>query len=710
MRIRPLLLASACLATTLVGEVRAAGSISDDNHDLIEERIAISIGPSRTTVWTQLRLAAAAGPVAMIVPVRPGASLDWASDAWLEALDASTAPRLLPPTGALASCPDEPPPTDPVHVAGDLSHRPTMTAAETPQVLDSAAAVQTWAEQNGMFVNSAMLSALTALTDHRFVVARFTAPNGEVLTPTLRVTGPDVAPSVPLWLTQAGDQPVRVTTWILGNGRAAIENGPGITLSAITFSYNVASGETDYPAQSLAALAAAGPTAWLLESASQQVLTMPLEVWGEHRVNALMAEYVTRAASYAADFDESACLTRLGGSLSSSATVAPSCARAELGVVEGMATCTESATADEIDPADLRCGNAADDFAVALSELSPAQVWLSRVTLRIAPQTTGTSRPTSLSIGPPLDPIATASNVDSSNCNDVGAGGSGANTSGSGGSGAAGWLPVTVPVYPVDTSCGATEVGAVHDYVTVLVSESEDAPDAIYFEEVACGGDSSDSYAVSFDDDTIESGGDDDGCSGDTSSSYETWETFETTTSYESSTDTDREAPAGESSDNCGGDTSTSYDTDEVDDDSSSNACGGDTTTSYETTETYDDTEEDTAPSGDCGGDSVDSYETTVASAGDGTTTDDSDTDDSDTDDSDTDGSETDDGEVPSDGCSGDLAKRAARQTSPPRARRKKRRAPIRFSKVTLGFAFLLFPLRRLSRRRQNPHRQRPRR
>ncbi len=84
----------------------AAGAwLASADLEPVEQRLAVALAPGRTTVWTSLRFVAPAGPVAFVLPVPAGASVDRSSDAWLEALDLATAPRVFPPPHASPACP-----------------------------------------------------------------------------------------------------------------------------------------------------------------------------------------------------------------------------------------------------------------------------------------------------------------------------------------------------------------------------------------------------------------------------------------------------------------------------------------------------------------------------------------------------------------------------------------------------------------------------
>ena len=101
--LRRTLATASVLGVLLSGAGRAEAGpawLASSSLTPVEQRIAVSVGPQRTTLWTSLRFEAAGGIVGVVVPAPPGASLDWSSDAWMEALEVATAPRIFPPLGA----------------------------------------------------------------------------------------------------------------------------------------------------------------------------------------------------------------------------------------------------------------------------------------------------------------------------------------------------------------------------------------------------------------------------------------------------------------------------------------------------------------------------------------------------------------------------------------------------------------------------------
>src|ERR1700761_3225622 len=94
------------LTAALLGgsrDARATGAIvtsPDGASSTTEVRVAVSSTGTRTSRWASIHVHGAATSFAWVVPVKPNAFVDLASDGWLEALEDATAPRVVPPDAA----------------------------------------------------------------------------------------------------------------------------------------------------------------------------------------------------------------------------------------------------------------------------------------------------------------------------------------------------------------------------------------------------------------------------------------------------------------------------------------------------------------------------------------------------------------------------------------------------------------------------------
>jgi len=584
-----LTLASLCSAGSAHGVGTLAGS---GGLEPIEQRLALSVGSARTTLWTSTRLSAD-GVFGVVVPAPVGASLDWSSSAWFESLEAATAPRLFPPDGVNAVCPGDGV-THAFHVVGALEHEEPLPPLDV-LILADASAVTLWAAQAGLTVTPELATGLVALEspDMRFVAALFDAPGGEVVTPTLRISTPAGNPELPMVLTQAGAEDLTVTAWLLAEGRAHIDLAPLASVDLLEVVFEASGPGSDYVDVRRDALVASGADSTVVESASHDSLRDNTSIAeGTSSIQGVVTAFFARASVYGDGLPDPAQCTAIGAaSLASSLVVSPVCPRADLGVVDGIDDCVESALPGKTDPATLRCGDGADDLAVALSGMVPASAWLTRHSLRVPAGATGSVRLVEVSGGSEVSPVVTAGAVDLTGCSQGGAGGAGAGGqpsepgAGAGGPGSGSGpgpgivvdgagAPRTnyVPVYLVDGGCSCS--GTERSYVDSYETDDTDPPDAYYQEEEDCGGDTETYAGDSYDDD---------GCSGDTSGTRGSDETqsFSDDCGGDTSDAGDDSGcgsdTSGSSSDSgCGSDTSGSSDGCSGDTSGSSDSCGGD--------------------------------------------------------------------------------------------------------------------------------------
>ena len=532
--------AAACgvLASRQAG---AVGTLTSGGGSPVEQRVALSIGPDRTTLWTSVRVDAAAGPVAIIAPAAPGASLDWSSAAWFEALEDATAPRIVAPA---LDCRGRRPAAK-VDVAGELGHEVPLAAGGVA-VLADAAAVAAWAQENGLSLSPELQGALEGLAGQRFVAARFDAPAGTALTPTLRIVSPAPVAELPLVLTRAGDEDLLITTWVLGRGRARLDGALLAAINPADLTFNAGTGSSTYSAARARALGGAGYGAALVEAAGHGALAGLTPIWETGEVIPGVADaYFDRAAGYGDGLAGAPCIDQATAALAGAAPVAASCPRAALGVVDGSAACAETVDAGQTDPEALRCGPGADDLAVALSGQAPNDAWITRQSMILRAGSAGARGTVSLPGGPEVSPIVGASA-----------------------------LACDVPVRRVPSSgcsCSGTEDTITIGVIEIIITgDEEEPPPDSYYQEEDCEGDPAETYeSDSYEGETSE---DDSGCSGDSSDTGDT-------------SDTGDGGSGGDETSDSG--------------DSGDDGCGSDTTETTESTETTETTESDSGGS-DC--------------------------------------------------------------------------------------------------------------
>lgn len=70
----------------------------DQSSVVLAHRMALSISTDVSVLWDQVQYTGSPAEFAWVLPVKPGARVEVASDAWFEALDAATSVRVIPPT------------------------------------------------------------------------------------------------------------------------------------------------------------------------------------------------------------------------------------------------------------------------------------------------------------------------------------------------------------------------------------------------------------------------------------------------------------------------------------------------------------------------------------------------------------------------------------------------------------------------------------
>ena len=411
------------------GRAHAAGMwLSTNGFSPNELRVAIAAGPTRTTVWTSLAFDSWPTTVGLVLPVPSGTMVDVAPDAWFEALDTAMAPRIYADPNL--TCPDGSPPANSDNscagIAAWASPQPTIPAVSF-DLLETPDAVTAWANDHDMAIPTSVAPALAALTASRFVAVRFIAPPpGGGVTQTIRVVMPGAVPKLALSLFDTSERAPYVTTYLIGPGEGALA---GTTPVFVDASQLIPYGcYTNNYFDAISSLLDAPGTA-LLQSAGHQLWTSPAGTDPGSHFDSVLDAYFQGAPEGANPPDVYTCLDEATAALASYATVEQACPVAQHGVVDGGPACVEGsvpsspAPAAVLDPTSLRCG-AADDVAIALSGLVPANAWVTRESMYLSRSVANVDYAVTFASGQPeIAPIVIASALDPNACPTTGTGG-----------------------------------------------------------------------------------------------------------------------------------------------------------------------------------------------------------------------------------------------------------------------------------------------
>ena len=141
----------------------------------VEQRVAVAVTPARTTVWTSVRFDGVESAAAVVLPVPPGFAAAVTSDAWFEALEVATAPRVFPPSLQGALCQGTSALSIPFDTVGQVQHIQSAGVFESV-LLPDVASVTAWAQLRALVVSPSLAASLGQLEGVQFLVVGFNAP------------------------------------------------------------------------------------------------------------------------------------------------------------------------------------------------------------------------------------------------------------------------------------------------------------------------------------------------------------------------------------------------------------------------------------------------------------------------------------------------------------------------------------------------------
>ncbi len=378
---------------------------------VLSHRMALSISTDTSVLWDQVQYTGSPAEFAWVLPVKPGARIELASDAWFEALDATTAVRVTAPTlqcvtrsqivddyryqgcqvapGPLASTgcssegagavrdtteiteivPEKPPVTV-VHQGSAGPYETVTLHSNEPGVLTD------WLVAHGYAIGADIQPTLDAYADQGFdFIALRLAPNAGVqqMKP-VRVVQPGAVTTLPLRMVAAGTgAKVSLTLFVIAEGRMEPQNFFTTELPH-PLRWNFANDSSDYADRRNQQL---GGYNWLTAYAAPQALFAPaVDGQGQpiqYQTGLGPSETIADAfmdQAFANGETALSCAGILDEIAFSGAKVTNPCSP-ETGECE-------SVEPGELDARYFECGPL-DDLARALIGLHPRDVWVTRL-------------------------------------------------------------------------------------------------------------------------------------------------------------------------------------------------------------------------------------------------------------------------------------------------------------------------------------------
>ncbi len=366
-------------------------------------RMVLSVSTTQTVLWDQIEYQGNPSDFAWVLPVKPGARVELATDAWFETLDAATSVNVVSPP---LDCP--PPPgvrngggcgaqdemsagaeSGGVYGKSDVNvvHEGTVGPYETVTLsTDTPGALDTWLADHGYAVDEGIQPIIDAYVAEGFdfIALRLQPGQGVRAMKPVRVVSPGASPTLPLRMVAAGTgASVAITLFVIGEGRWTSDNFPGATVPTGALTWDFLTSESNYGTLRELALDAGEGRTWLTTFAKKGALLSPVQGGGPYaavsygmRDDYQTIETIAEAYLVQAGKNGEAgtgCATDYLAHAGSSAVVVDPCPPDN----PDPAACAAVGAA-QIDARVFACGPA-DDLATALTGLHPRDVWVTRL-------------------------------------------------------------------------------------------------------------------------------------------------------------------------------------------------------------------------------------------------------------------------------------------------------------------------------------------
>ncbi len=380
-------------------------------------RMALSISPSQTILWDQIRYAGAPEEFVWVLPIKPGARIEVATDAWIDVLDAATSAIVYAPDmecesggsffggcsvaasrahmgcgGDDVGMEDGGGPVDPaVTVVSHASAGPYETVILKSEV---PGALIGWLDDHGFEVPTDIHPLIDAYVGEGFdfVALRLLPQVGVQQMVPVRVVMPGAVTSLPLRMVAAGTGPFTdITLFVVGEGRFTAQGLTEAPLSVGELVWDFGTQSSNYASLRDRALATNGGHALFVPFAARGALFTELENLVTDQPMRFLTTEGTTFGTLARTYVEQAFIN---GETSSTA-----CADWFVGLGGDTRKVVEPCTADgacaevdastSIDARTLACDpplgsdRPLDDLAQALVGMHPADVWVTRLEARL---------------------------------------------------------------------------------------------------------------------------------------------------------------------------------------------------------------------------------------------------------------------------------------------------------------------------------------
>jgi hypothetical protein len=300
-------LAVGLASVTAAGDAEACGGcfVPPDAETVVTgHRMALSISPAQTVLWDQIQYTGDPAEFAWVLPVKPGAFIEVATDAWFETLEAATATGMLPPqvgchddfdfnpgcgasdsfggvrgVGAFAE-------EDGAGVNGgpavEVIHRGTVGPYEEVTLSTTTpGALNAWLTEHSYNIDETTQPLIDAYVAEGFdfIALRLQPDKGVREMKPVRVVAPGAGDTLPLRMVAIGTGAnVAITLFVIAEGRFAAKNFPNVEVPLDLTAWDFETNSSNYAElRALTLKGADGGSAWLTTFAKKGPLLSPVE-------------------------------------------------------------------------------------------------------------------------------------------------------------------------------------------------------------------------------------------------------------------------------------------------------------------------------------------------------------------------------------------------------------------------------------------------
>jgi hypothetical protein len=283
MRRLPLVAALGALAVAVPRAALACGGcfippVQGSEHGTVvtAHRMILSISPEETTLWDQIRYDGSPKEFAWVLPVKPGARVEVASDALFDVLDAATSTLVNPPllecqaAPSYLGCSVAPEAVSPLAssfgCAADAAGGSTEGVSGTPPVTvvshgsagpyeavilhaNEPDVLPKWLDAHGYVLppEIAPLVDAYAAEGFDFAALRLIPSAGVSQMRPVRVVMPGAVPSLPLRMVAAGTgASTAITLFVVGEGRWTVKNFPEVSVPTSVLYWDYEAARSNY--------------------------------------------------------------------------------------------------------------------------------------------------------------------------------------------------------------------------------------------------------------------------------------------------------------------------------------------------------------------------------------------------------------------------------------------------------------------------------